>query len=112
MDMKIQSIFATVKLKQSDLLEIVLDIIHTEEENFKRQYQLLTHNQAKLLSSIAKEQAVKEPLAGEFIHKHNLKATSSVQRAFQFLNEEEYIYQTAQGYIVYDRFLAIWLRSK
>jgi len=104
--------YALCELTERDLLDTIQAIIQTEEENFKRQYQLLTHNQAKLLTSIAKEQVVKEPLAGEFIHKHNLKATSSVQRAFQFLNEEEYIYQTNQGYIVYDRFLSIWLRSK
>jgi len=99
-------------LTEHDLLEAIYSIVLSDEENFKRQYQLLTHNQANLLTAIAKEQVVKEPLAGEFIHSHHLKSTSSVQRAFQFLNEEEYIYQTNQGYIVYDRFLAIWLKSK
>ena len=31
-------------------------------------------------------------------------------RALQYLLENEYIYSTEQGYIIYDRFLAFWLR--
>jgi len=99
-------------LTEPDILNTIHSIIQSEEENFKRQYQILTNNQANLLSAIAKEQIVKEPLAGTFIHTYHLKSTSSVQRAFQFLNDEEYVYQTKNGYIVYDRFLALWLRSK
>ena len=41
--------------------------------------------------------------------KYHLKAVGSVQRAIQYLSENEYIYPTEKGYIVYDRFLAFWL---
>jgi hypothetical protein len=45
------------------------------------------------------------------MQKYHLKAVGSVQRALQYLLENEYIYTAEQGYIIYDRFLAFWLRT-
>lgn len=87
-------------------------IIFSQAENYRCQYKMLTRNQALLLSAIAKERCVKEPMSGQFIHRYNLKSSSSVQRAFQFLMEEEFIYETDNGYIVYDRFMSLWLAKE
>lgn len=81
----------------------------SEEEDYKRLYHLLTANQARLLLAIAKEHTVAEPLAGLFIKTYNLKSASSVQRSLKFLADNEYIYRTEKGYIVYDRFFGLWL---
>lgn len=45
-----------------------------------------------------------------FIKKYNLKAASSVNAALKTLKDKEFILKEQQGYIVYDRFLAIWLK--
>ena len=90
--------------------EIINGIIKREEEEYKHLYHLLTANQASLLLAIAKEETVKEPLSGLFMRTHNLKSPSSVQRALQYLMNEEYIYHSDNGYIVYDRFFALWLK--
>lgn len=66
----------------------------------------------QLLDAIAKEVVVKEPTSNLFLRKYNLKAPSSVQRSLKFLLEHEYIYQQDDGYIVYDRFMAMWLKNK
>lgn len=84
-------------------------ILMSEEEDYKRLYHLLTANQARLLLAIAKEHTVAEPLAGLFIKTYNLKSASSVQRSLKFLADNEYIYRTEKGYIVYDRFFGLWL---
>jgi len=88
----------------------VLRIIASEEEDYKKLMHLLTANQSSLLKAIASEGIVKEPLSGLFVRTHQLKSTSSVQRALQFLVDEEFVYQDDRGYMVYDRFLGIWLR--
>lgn len=66
----------------------------------------------RLLKAIAQEGCVKEVLAGDFISKHRLKAASSVRSALKKLIENELVYQTADGYIIYDRFMGGWLRNQ
>ena len=63
-----------------------------------------------LLRAIAGEGCVKEVNSGEFISRHNLKAASSVNVSLKKLIDKELIYKSKSGYIVYDRFMAIWLR--
>lgn len=90
---------------------VISQIIAREEEDYKRLYHILTANQASLLLAVAREGIVSEPLAGAFLKRHNLKSPSSVQRALQLLIDEEYLYHTDNGYIVYDRFFGSWLKS-
>lgn len=66
----------------------------------------------KLLRAIAREGCVKEVLSGAFISKYELKAASSVSSSLKKLIENELVYPDAEGYIVYDRFMAEWLRSQ
>lgn len=86
-------------------------IVRSEEEDYKRIFHILTLNQSKLLLAIARESVVKEPLAAAFLQKHQLKTPSSMQRALQYLLEHEYIYRSENGYIIYDRFFGLWLRT-
>lgn len=87
-------------------------IIQAEEEGYKRQIHSLTAVQSRLLYAIAAEGTVPEPLSGKFVHEHQMKSPSSVQRALDYLTKEEYVYQTDNGYIVYDRFLGMWLGGR
>ena len=41
-----------------------------------------------------------------------IKAASSINTALKKLIDKELVYKTQDGYIVYDRFMAIWLRSQ
>lgn len=66
----------------------------------------------RLLKAIAKEGCVKEALAGDFISKYRLRAASSVSAALKKLIGNELVYQTADGYIIYDRFMGEWLRNQ
>ena len=66
----------------------------------------------RLLKAIAQEGCVKEVLAGDFIGKHKLRAASSVSAALKKLVGNELVYQTADGYIIYDRFMQEWLRRQ
>ena len=66
----------------------------------------------RLLKAIAQEGCVKEVLAGNFISKHKLRAASSVRSALKKLVANELVYQTTDGYIIYDRFMGEWLRNQ
>ncbi len=66
----------------------------------------------RLLKAIAQEGCVKEALAGDFVSRHKLRAASSVSAALKKLIANELICQTADGYIIYDRFMNEWLRNQ
>ena len=53
---------------------------------------------------------VQEADVTAFLKKYNLPAMSSVKRVIDYLKEKEYIYPSDEGYIIYDRFMAIWLQ--
>jgi AAA+ ATPase superfamily predicted ATPase len=68
-----------------------------------------TAGQSRLLKAIAREGCVKEILSSDFLHRHKLRAASSVSSSLKKLLSNEMVYKTDNGYIIYDRFLSIWL---
>lgn len=66
----------------------------------------------RLLKAIAREGCVKEVLSGDFIGRHKLRAASSVSASLKKLVDNEMVYQTPRGYIIYDRFMGEWLRMQ
>lgn len=107
---KIYATFEHTILTEDDFRVCLQMINASREEDYRNLYKLLTPNQATLLTAIAKERSVKSPTASGFMQKYHLKAVGSVQRALQYLLDNEYIYPALEGYIVYDRFFAFWLR--
>lgn len=85
--------------------EVVAESTYTYE-NLLAAY---TSTSVKLLKAVAKARCVKEINSGEFIAEYKLKAASSVNSALKKLINNELIYKSADGYIVYDRFMAMWL---
>ena len=90
------------------------EVIHAAVETLSPQYEmmmtLLTTNQVNLLKAIAKEGKIEKPQSVDFIKKHNLPSSSSVKTALEMLVDKELVYPDTNGYIVYDRFLNLWLR--
>lgn len=66
----------------------------------------------RLMKAIAREGSVQEILSGTFIAKYKLKAASSVRSMLRKLIDNELVYKTDKGYMIYDRFLAEWLRRQ
>ena len=98
------------QVEETDVMACLNYIIQREEDDYRKMYNLLTNNQAQVLRAIAKEKIVSAPTASAFLKKYNLPAVSSVMRVIDFLKEKEYIYPSDDGYIIYDRFMAIWLQ--
>ena len=90
--------------------QVILAIIDTLSPQYETMMSLLTANQVKLLKAIAKENKIEKPQSVDFIKRHNLPSSSSVKTALEVLTDKELVYHGEDGYIVYDRFLNLWLR--
>ena len=71
-----------------------------------------TPGAVELLRAVAAECVVPEPMSAEFGRRHGLRAASSVRFALDSLLEDELLYKRDDGYVVYDRLFAEWLRNQ
>lgn len=88
----------------------ILSILAGREPQFESLSQFFTYNQFSLLKAIAKEGIVAQPTAGRFIKSHNLSGASSTKAALKVLEDKELVYRKPEGYIIYDRFMDLWLK--
>lgn len=93
------------------IAQCVREIVDSNTEDYQRLCRLLTYNQQQLLRAIAIEGTVSAINASAFINKHSLKGSSSVNKALNYLLDNEFVYHYEEGYQVYDRFMALWLRK-
>ena len=90
---------------------IVMQLVSEYGYTYSELIKLYTAGNVRLLKAIASEGFVKEPLAGTFLNKYDLKAASSVNVSLQKLLKNEMVYPSERGYTIYDRLLADWLRN-
>lgn len=88
----------------------ILSILAGREPQFESLSQFFTGNQFSLLKAIAKEGIVAQPTAGRFIKSHNLSGASSTKAALKVLEDKELVYRKPEGYVIYDRFMDLWLK--
>ncbi len=94
----------------AQLRETILNVVESKKPQYESLVMFLTDNQFSLLRAVAKEGLVEQPMGKEFIKKNGLPGASSVKTALEVLNDKELLYQTSDGYIVYDRFMNQWLQ--
>lgn len=88
----------------------ILRILADNSSQYEMLMSFLTNNQKNLLKAIALEGIVSQPQSNDFIVKYELPGGSSIKRALDVLTGKDMVYQTPKGYIVYDRFLNLWLK--
>lgn len=89
--------------------EAILSVLSDKSNQYDTLMMFLTDNQLSLLMAIAREGIVNQPQSKGFVRKYDLPTLSSIKKALEVLKEKELIYQTPEGYIVYDRFMGLWL---
>lgn len=98
-------------LNQEAVNDAINNIISEQEITYQSNYNLLTENQALLLTAIARRGRVNAPTSLDFIFRYRLPAPSSIKLALKALQDKEFIYKTPQGdFLVYDRFFGLWLK--
>ena len=88
----------------------ILSVLEGREPQFENMVQFFTENQFSLLKAIAKDSIVAQPTSGKFIKEHKLSGASSVKAALKILEDKELVYRTNEGYVIYDRFMDLWLK--
>ena len=91
--------------------QVLSGLIEENAPVYQNLIALLTDNQLTLMRAIACEKTVTAPNSGEFIKRHGLKTPSSINAALKSLLEKELIYKSPSGYMVYDRFMGLWLQT-
>lgn len=91
-------------------VEAILFHVNALAPHYQMLASFLTDNQFSLLKAIARAELVEQPLSNEFIKRYELPSTSSVKSALSVLVNKDLVYQTTKGYIIYDRFLGLWLK--
>ena len=100
---------AAKKITNDVIITVMNEIMDENEAVFISYRNLLTEYQWKVLKAIAKEGSIKKILSKDFISKHKLHTTSSVQTSIKALMDKEMIYKENEYYFVYDVFLERWL---
>ena len=95
-----------------EAVDQAINIILDEQEiNYQSNYNLLTENQAAVLTAIARQGVVSSPTSLDFILRYHLPAPSSINLALKSLKNKEFLFQSPKGnYLVYDRFFGMWLK--
>ena len=99
-----------VKKTDKQVSEAILFLVNTLVPHYQTVSSFLTGNQFCLLKAIANAEIVMQPLSNDFIKRHDLPSPSSIKTALDVLLDKELVYAEPDGYIVYDRFLNLWLQ--
>ena len=105
-------LYETDKKVENDrqVAEAILFHINTLAPYYQTLTTFLTDNQFSLLKAIAMDETVLQPLSNDFIKRYELPSVSSIKSALAVLIDKDLVYKTLVGYIVYDRFMGIWLK--
>ena len=91
-------------------VEAILFHVNALAPHYQTLTSFLTDNQLSLMKAIAHAEIVDQPLGNDFLKRFDLPSASSVKSALSVLVDKDLVYQTPNGYIIYDRFLGLWLK--
>ena len=101
----------TPQIDSATILAVQNQLLLEMTPSYQMYGRLLTDKQMQILRAIGQEGEVKEPGSNAFLQKYQLGAYSTVRSAITVLVDKELLYQRDDGsYVVYDKFLALWLR--
>lgn len=106
-------LFATgqKQIDESVLYKTISELLKEHEGTYYSYRNLLTAPQWNLLYAIANEEMAVMPTSSSFLRKYDLGSASTVTRSIQALLAKEMIFQTTEGFWVYDVFLSRWLEQ-
>lgn len=97
------------KIDDTILQKTIYELLREHEGIYYNYRNLLTQPQWDLLYAIANEETAVMPTSSKFLNKYDLGSASTVNRSIKALLKKEMIFQTQDGYLVYDVFLSRWL---
>lgn len=88
---------------------VVSELVDEQSGAFSSYYQPLTYAQAQLLKGIAAEGHAASIYDSAFARRYGLGPTSTIRTSLGALLRRELVYDSEDGYVVYDRLFREWL---
>ena len=85
------------------------DLLHEKSWEYAALLKSLSGGAARLLKAVARAGTAKAVTGSSFMLANSLRGSSSVHLALKKLLEDELLYETDDGYVVYDRLFGYWL---
>lgn len=94
-------------LEEADI--VLHQTVNAQQAMYQNMVAMLSERQKELLFAIGKEGRAREITSVDFVTRHGLYSSSSVQSAARQLLEKEFITKEENVYQVYDRFFGLWI---
>jgi len=88
--------------------EALARVLRSENAHFSRIWERASRAQRVTLEALASDPG-QPPLATDYRRRHNLPATSTIQRALEALVDDELVVRSDHGYRIAEPFLAEWI---
>jgi len=92
-----------------DIRSVIDELIGEKAWEYAAIMKSLPDGSVRLLKAIARAGIVKSAMSQDFIAANSLRGASSVHQALDRLLEDELLYESESGIVVYDRLFGIWL---
>lgn len=93
-----------------DVRTVVDELLIEKTWEYAALLKSLPNGSVRLLKAVARARKVKAATSADFIAENGLRGASSVHLSLTKLLEDEVLYDTDDGIVVYDRLFALWLR--
>lgn len=94
---------------EEDVHAVVDGLLQEKNWEYAAILKSLPAGSKRLLKAVASEGKAKSITSASFLARHSLRGASSAQLALKRLLESEFLYDTGDGYVVYDRLFGFWL---
>jgi hypothetical protein len=99
-------------VEENDIKEGIESLVKTRSALYSAVWDSLSLHQRRLLKAVAIEGEVQAPTASDFIGRHHLGASTSVQRSAQRLIERDVLDKQETGLVFTDTFMKDWIRLR
>lgn len=101
--------YARRSATMADVISVIDELLQEKSWEYAAILKSLPVGAARLIKAVAKDGVAKSVTGGRFIEAHSLKGASSVHLSLKKLQEDELLYETDAGFVVYDRLFGMWL---
>lgn len=101
--------YARRSATMTDVISVIDELLQEKSWEYAAILKSLPAGAARLIKAVAKDGIAKSVTGGRFIESHSLKGASSVHLSLNKLLEDELLYETDAGFVVYDRLFGMWL---
>ena len=95
--------------ERADVQAVVSELLLEKSWEYAALLKSLPAGVVRLLKAVARAHCVKEPTSAAFLSENALRGASSVRLSEKKALEDELLYESDGGLVVYDRLFAIWL---